>query len=203
MIRIGVTGGIASGKTLVSDELAKLGATIIDADVLARQVVEPGTQGLAEVVARFGSEMLLPDGALDRTRLGEVVFRDEEARADLNAIIHPRVRAEAARIDEMSPPGGVVVHAIPLLVETGQEDSFDAVLVVDVPVTVQVERLMHRNGLTKQQARERVEAQASRSERLAAADWVIDNSGSPEATKRMVRDLWAGPMAQLCEKRPG
>lgn len=197
MIRIGLTGGIASGKTLVSDELTRLGATIIDADVLARRVVEPGTQGLAEVVARFGEQVLLPEGALDRARLGATVFRDAEALADLNAIIHPRVRAEATRMEGTILPGGVVVHAIPLLVETGQQDSFDAVLVVDVPVEVQVERLMRRNDLTERQARDRVAAQASRETRLAAADWVIDNSGDPGSTTDAVRELWDGPLAEL------
>lgn len=197
MVRIGLTGGIASGKTLVADEFAQLGAIVIDADLLARQIVEPGTPGLAEVVSRFGDDVLLPEGGLDRARLGEMVFQDAGARADLNAIIHPRVRAEARRQEEESPPGEVVMHVIPLLVETGQQDSFDGVVVVDVPVEVQLERLMRRNDLTEQQARARVDAQASRQGRLAAADWVINNSDDPESTTRKVRYLWDGPIARL------
>lgn len=197
MVRIGVTGGIASGKTLVADELARLGAIVIDADVLARQVVQPGTTGLAEIVLRFGSEVLQPDGSLDRARLGDVVFRDDRARADLNAIVHPRVRAEATRLEEASPAGAVVVHVIPLLVETGQQNSFDGVIVVDVPEETQVERLMRRNGLTRQQAHDRLNSQVSRQERLAAADWVVDNAGAPERTRRLVGDLWDGALANL------
>lgn len=197
MVRIGLTGGIASGKTLVADELARLGATVIDADVLARRVVEPGSSGLQEVITRFGDDMLSPDGSLDRAGLGEVVFRDQSARADLNAIIHPRVRAAARQLEEAAPSGAVVVHVIPLLVETVQQTSFDGVLVVDVPVDVQIQRLMQRNCLTKQQSQDRVNAQVSRSERVAVADWVIDNSGDPASTRRSVRDLWEGPIARL------
>ncbi len=201
-IRLGLTGGIASGKSLVADELAKLGATVIDSDLLARQVVEPGTPGLADVVERFGDAVLLPDGTLDRARLGEVVFGDSGARADLNAIIHPRVRTAAARLEETAPAGAVVVHVIPLLVETGQQDSFDGVLVVDVPMELQAERLMQRNALTKQQAHNRIDAQASREDRLAAANWVIDNSGAPNSTIRALRDLWHGPIAHRRKNPP-
>ncbi|MEO7589394.1 MAG: dephospho-CoA kinase [Arachnia sp.] len=197
MVRIGLTGGIASGKTLVSDGLALLGAHIIDADVLARRVVEPGSAGLAEVVTRFGQDILLPDGSLDRARLGDTVFRDEDARAALNAIVHPRVRAEARRLQEASPEDAVVVHVIPLLVETGQQGNFDGVVVVDVPEEVQVRRLMERNGLTRAQAHGRLAAQVARPDRLAAATWVLDNSGDPEETRRLVRELWDGPIGGL------
>ncbi len=197
MVRIALTGGIASGKSLVSDELARLGAIIIDSDVLARQVVEPGTAALTEIVTRFGDDVLLSDGSLDRARLGEVVFQDNDARADLNAIIHPRVRSEARRREGEAPTGGVVVHVIPLLVETGQQSTFDAVLVVDVPEDLQLRRLMDRNGLTPEQAEARVAAQASRNDRLATADWIIDNSGEPEQTRRLVEELWHGPIDSL------
>ncbi|HMR49970.1 MAG TPA: dephospho-CoA kinase [Arachnia sp.] len=195
MRRIGVTGGIASGKTLVSDTLARLGAVVIDADLLAREVVEPGTPGLAEVVARFGAGVLAPDGALDRVRLGEIVFSDDDARADLNAIVHPRVRARAREREAAAPEGVVVAHIIPLLVETGQQTGYDGVLVVDAPDEVREERLMRRNALTREQARARIAAQATRDERLAAADWVIDNSGSPEDTVDQVRRWWNGHVA--------
>ncbi|MDO5735514.1 MAG: dephospho-CoA kinase [Propionibacteriaceae bacterium] len=197
MVRIGLTGGIASGKTLVADELGRLGARVIDADVLARQVVEPGSVGLQEIITRFGGDVLRSDGSLDRARLGEIVFGDREAREDLNAIIHPRVRAEARRLEELAQDDDVVVHVIPLLVETGQHDDFDAVMVVDVPVALQIERLTRRNDLTLEQARTRVAAQASRSQRVAAATWVVDNSGDPEGTRAMLRELWNGPIAAM------
>lgn len=197
MLRIALTGGIACGKTLVSDELAALGAVVIDSDLLARQVVEPGSVGLQEVARRFGSSILQADGSLDRAALGELIFNDAGARADLNAIIHPRVRTEAAHLEADAPTGGVVVHVIPLLVETGQHDTFDAVIVVDVPEDVQRRRLMERNGLSSEQARARMAAQAARPERLAAATWVIDNSRDPQLTTRALRQLWNGPIAEL------
>lgn len=197
MVRIGLTGGIASGKSLVADEFARLGATVIDADVLARKVVEPGSPGLAEVVERFGGGVLLPDGTLDRQRLADIIFRDNQDRAALNAIIHPRVRAEASSQEEASGADAVVLHVIPLLVETGQQDAFDGVIVVDIPEEMQVTRLMQRSALTEQQALERLAAQAPRATRLAAARWVVDNTGDAELTRAGVRELWEGPIAAL------
>lgn len=197
-MRIGVTGGIASGKTLVSDALARLGAVVIDADLIAREVVEPGTAGLAEIVERFGPEILGDDGALDRAALGEIVFADDVARADLNAIVHPRVRARASALEASAPTGAVVAHIIPLLVETGQQDAYDGVLVVDAPDDVRERRLMQRNALTREQARARIAAQATRDERLAAATWMIDNSGAPEDAVAQVEAWWAevvGPVS--------
>lgn len=189
MMRMALTGGIASGKTFVADELASLGATIIDSDLLAREVVEPGTEGLAAVVERFGRAILRRDGGLDRPALGRVVFSDEAARADLNAIIHPRVRRLADERDAAAPRG-VVVHVIPLLLEAGLVDGFTHIMVVDVPETMQLARLQERDGVDEQQAAARIDAQASRGERLAVADWVIDNSGTPEATRQQIRDWW-------------
>ncbi len=197
MLRIALTGGIACGKTLVSDELAALGAVIIDADLLARQVVELDSVGLQEVVTRFGSSVLSADGTLDRAFLGELIFADADARADLNAIIHPRVRAAARQLESDAPSEGVVVHVIPLLVETGQQGAFDAVIVVDVPEDVQLRRLMERNALTSDQARARVDSQVSRSERLRVATFVIDNSSAAKETRKSVRELWDGPIAEL------
>ena len=197
MVRIALTGGIASGKTLVSDALAELGAVVIDSDVLAREVVQVGTQGLGEIERRFGKGVLRGDGSLDRPKLGGMVFSDDAAREDLNAIVHPLVRRRAAELEDAAPPGAVVVQVIPLLVETGQHVNFDAVVVVDVPVEVQVSRLMHRSGLTTQQAQARVKAQAPRTDRLDAADWVIDNSGDQATTIAKVRELWEGPVARL------
>lgn len=197
MLRIGLTGGIASGKTLVSDELARLGAVIIDADVIAREVVEPGTDGLAQVVSRFGPAILRADGSLDRPALGAIVFFDDAARDALNAIVHPRVRERALELEGSVADGSVVVHVIPLLVETGQADDYDALVVVDVPVWLQVHRLMHRNDLTTEQAHARIRAQAPRTDRLKAATWVVDNSGDVASTVRQVEEMWNGPIAAL------
>lgn len=189
-MRIGLTGGIASGKSTVARELERLGAHIIDADVLARDVVALGTPGLREVVARFGAGVLASDGSLDRAALGRIVFSDDRARADLNAIIHPRVRERARELERSAPPGAIVVHVIPLLVETGQVDSFDEVVVVDTTVEQQIARLMRRNGYDRDEAMRRIASQAKREERLRAATRVIDSSGPVPATMAQVRALW-------------
>lgn len=190
MLRVGLTGGIASGKTAVSDALAARGAVIIDADLLAREVVEPGTPGLAAVVERFGAEVLTGDGVLDRAALGTVVFADPTARRDLEAIIHPAVRARAAAIEAAADPDAVVVHVIPLLVETGQQADFDLLVVVDVAPEVQRERLQRRNGLDTDAAEARIAAQASRADRLSVADVVLDNSATPADLIDQVDSLW-------------
>ena len=189
-MRIGLTGGIASGKSTVARELERLGAVIIDADVLARDVVALGTEGLKAVVARFGDAVLAAYGSLDRRALAGIVFADLQARADLNAIIHPRVRERAAELEAAAPAGAVVVHVIPLLVETGQQDDFDAVVVVDTTVEEQLRRLTRRDSLTQTEAEQRVAAQASREERLDAATHVIDSSGPVRETMRQVDELW-------------
>ena len=189
-MRIGLTGGIASGKSTVARELERLGAVIIDADVLARDVVALGTEGLKAVVARFGDAVLAADGSLDRRALAGIVFADLQARADLNAIIHPRVRERAAELEAAAPAGAVVVHVIPLLVETGQQDDFDAVVVVDTTVEEQLRRLTRRDSLTQTEAEQRGAAQASREERLDAATHVIDSSGPVRETMRQVDELW-------------
>ena len=188
-MRVGLTGGVASGKSTVSAILAELGAVVIDADVLAREVVAPGTDGLAEVVEAFGSDVLAPDGGLDRPALGAIVFGDEPKRRVLEGIIHPRVRARAAEIEATAPPGAVVVHDIPLLTETGQAASFDAVVVVDVPVDTQVARMVGQRGLTRAEAEARVAAQASREERLAVATHVVDNTGTLEELRARVAEV--------------
>ncbi|AFN47414.1 dephospho-CoA kinase [Arachnia propionica] len=189
-MRIGLTGGIASGKSTVARKLEQLGAFTIDADVLARDVVALGTEGLKAVVARFGNSVLAADGSLDRSVLARVIFADPQARADLNAIIHPLVRERAAELEAAAPVGAVVVHVIPLLVETGQQDRFDAVVVVDTTVEEQLRRLTRRDGLTQTEAEQRVAAQASREERLGAATHVIDSSGPVRETMRQVDELW-------------
>lgn len=190
MSHIALTGGIASGKSMVADELQRRGAVIIDSDVLAREVVEPGTRGLGQVVERFGEAMLLKDGSLNRARMGELVFSDEQARSDLNAIVHPLVRERSEELAARAPEGSVVVHVIPLLVETGLDKTFEHVIVVDVPAAMQVRRLGRRNDLDTEAAWARVRAQASRQERLAVADWVVDNSGDQASTVRQIDELW-------------
>ncbi len=159
-MQLGLTGGIASGKSAVAELLAAHGAVIIDSDVLAREVVAPGTPGLAAVVERFGPGVLRPDGVLDRAALGAVVFADPAARRDLEAIIHPTVRARAAELAAAAPRDAVVVQMIPLLVETGQQDRFDLVVVVDVEPEVQLARIRQRDGLDEPAALARVRAQA-------------------------------------------
>lgn len=191
MLRVGLTGGIGSGKSEVSKRLGAQGAVIIDADAIAREVVAPGTDGLAEVVDAFGKELLRADGELDRPRLGEIVFADPELRGKLNAIIHPRVGARMAELERGAGPGAIVVHDVPLIAENGLAGGYDLVVVVDVPPRIQVERLVRYRGMTREQAQARMAAQASREQRLAIAGIVIDNSGSLAELDRQVGDLWA------------
>jgi dephospho-CoA kinase len=189
-VRVGLTGGVASGKSTVSAILAELGAVIVDADLLAREVVGPGTEGLAAVVEEFGPDVLGPDGGLDRPRLGALVFADPERRRALEAIIHPRVRARAAEIEAAAPADAVVVHDIPLLAETGQAASFDAVVVVDVPVEVQVDRMVRIRGMSEADARARIAAQADRDARLAVATYVVANTGSLDGLRARVEEVY-------------
>jgi dephospho-CoA kinase len=187
---VGLTGGVGAGKSTVARALADLGAVVIDADALSREVVRPGTPGLAAVVAEFGPEVLGPDGALDRPRLGALVFAEPDRRAALEAIVHPLVRRRAAELEAAAPAGALVVHDIPLLAETGQAGSFDAVLVVDVPPEVQVERLVRDRGWSADEAAARIAAQATRDDRLAVATHVIDNSGALEDLRRRVAEVF-------------
>jgi len=190
MLRVGLTGGIASGKSTVADELAARGAVVVDADLLAREVVEPGTPGLAAVLRRFGPSVLTGGGRIDRPALGRIVFADPDARRDLEQIIHPAVRARAAEIERQAPSDAVVVHVIPLLVETGQAADFDICVVVDLDPETQLARLQQRNGLSRDEAEARMAAQASRQQRLAAADRVLHNDGSPAELRAAVGRLW-------------
>jgi dephospho-CoA kinase len=191
VLRVGLTGGIGSGKSEVSKRLAAQGAVVIDADAIAREVVARGTDGLAEVVDAFGKEILRADGELDRPRLGDIVFADPELRGKLNAIIHPRVGARMAELEQGAGPGAIVVHDVPLIAENGLAGGYDLVVVVDVPPRIQVERLVRYRGMTREQAQARMAAQASREQRLAIAGIVIDNSGSLAELDRQVGDLWA------------
>ena len=190
MLRVGLTGGIGSGKSTVADELARRGAVIIDADQLAREVVEPGTPGLAQIVARFGNRVLI-DGRLDRAALAKIVFADPQVRQELESIIHPAVRRRAAELEAAAPLRSIVVHVIPLLVETGQAANFDVVVVVDVGSETQLDRLLARAELSAEEARSRIAAQANRAQRLAAADVVLDNNRSLVELQAQLDDLWS------------
>jgi dephospho-CoA kinase len=190
MVRVGLTGGIASGKSMVAEELAARGAVIIDADLLAREVVQPGTPALAAIIDRFGPEVVR-DGQLDRARLAQIVFADPLARRDLERIVHPAVRARAAELERAAGDAAVVVHVIPLLVETGQHQDFDLVVTVDADHETQIQRLMLRNGLSRAEAESRTAAQASREDRKRAADVVLDNTGSLAQLREQIDALWA------------
>ncbi|MGA7203092.1 MAG: dephospho-CoA kinase [Specibacter sp.] len=190
MLSIGLTGGIASGKSLLSARFRELGAVVIDADQLAREVVAPGTSGLADVVAAFGADVLLPDGSLDRPALGAVVFADADKRAVLNAIVHPLVRAAAAALEDDAGPGAIVVQDIPLLVETGQGAAFHLVVVVEAPAELRLARMTANRGMSLADAQARMAAQAGDDARHAAADVVIDNTGAPGEALAAVDRLW-------------
>ena len=194
MLRIGLTGGIGSGKSTVSRLLAEHGAVIIDADAIAREVVEPGTPGLTAVVEAFGTTVRAADGSLDRPVLAAVVFADPEARGRLDAIVHPLVRARATEIAAAAPPDAVVVNDVPLLVETGQAGAYDLVVVVEARPDVRVARLVQR-GLTADDARARMAAQATDEQRRAVADVVLDNGGTPEELAAQVDRFWADRVA--------
>ncbi|HEX6921903.1 MAG TPA: dephospho-CoA kinase [Actinomycetes bacterium] len=201
MIKVGLTGGIGSGKSEVARLLSSYGALVIDADAIAREVVAPGTAGLARVVEEFGTGVLRPDGSLDRPALGAVVFSDPDRLAALNAIVHPLVGARTAELMRAAPEGAVVVYDVPLLVENHLEDAYDVVVVVDASPETQVRRLVEHRGMAEADVRARMAAQVSREQRRAAADVVIDNNGDLDALRAQVADLWrvlerrAGPVA--------
>ncbi|MET3920728.1 dephospho-CoA kinase [Arthrobacter sp. UYEF20] len=199
MLKIGLTGGIASGKSVVAARLRELGAVLVDADALAREAVEPGTPGLAQVVDAFSKAVLAPDGGLDRAKLGALVFGNPGRLAVLNGIIHPLVRQRAAALVAAAPRGAVVVQDIPLLVETGQAANFHLVLVVDAPDAVRVQRMVEHRKMTPEDAASRMSAQATREERLASADVVLDNSGSKEEARDAVDLLWRQRLAPFAE----
>ena len=200
MLRVGLTGGIGSGKSTVSARLAELGAVILDADKAARAVVEPGTPGLAAITAAFGDGVLAADGSLDRAKLAGIVFADEAALARLNAITHPLIHAWIAAAEQAAIRARgddvVLVHDVALLAEWGRAKEFDLVIVVDVPVETQLERLTGQRGMTEEQARARMAAQATREQRLAVADIVINNSGTREDLNRRVDEVWADLQAR-------
>ncbi|MEV7213088.1 dephospho-CoA kinase [Kitasatospora cineracea] len=198
MLRIGLTGGIGAGKSEVSRQLAAHGAVIVDSDVIAREVVAPGTPGLAAVAAEFGPGVLLPDGALDRPALGRIVFADPDRLAALNAVVHPLVRARSAELEAAAGPDAIVVHDVPLLAENGLAPLYDLVVVIDVPDAERLRRLVALRGMAEDEAKARMAAQATREARLAVADLVLDNSGDLEQLTARVDELW-----QQLERRRG
>ncbi len=191
MLKVGLTGGIGAGKSEVSSLLVGHGAVLVDADRIAREVVEPGTPGLAALVEEFGTGILAPDGTLDRPKLGSIVFSDADRLAALNAIVHPLVGARSAELERAAGADSVVVHDVPLLTENGLAPLYDLVVVVDAAPATQLDRLVRLRGMTAADARARMAAQAGREERLAVADLVIDNDGPVEALAPQVREVWS------------
>lgn len=190
MLKVGLTGGIGSGKSEVSKRLAARGAMVIDADKIAREVVEPGTEGLARVVEAFGEEILCRDGTLDRKKLGAIVFADRDKLATLNSIVHPLVGRRVAELQAAAPDDAIVVYDVPLLVENGLAGSYDVVIVVDASDEIRLDRLVRLRGMTEADAKARIAAQASREERLAAADFVIPNETTLDDLDRRVAEVW-------------
>jgi dephospho-CoA kinase len=195
MLMVGLTGGIGAGKSAVAARLTELGALVVDSDRLAREVVAPGTSGLAEVVAAFGEGVLTPAGELDRPALAALVFEDEAARARLEGIIHPRVRSRMAEIVSAAPEDAIVVNDVPLLVEAGLSANYDLVLVVLADERVRLARLVGSRGLSEQEARARMAAQASDEQRRAVADVVIENNGSLDELRAAVDEVWRERLA--------
>ncbi|ANW20715.1 dephospho-CoA kinase [Streptomyces clavuligerus] len=191
MVSVGLTGGIGAGKSEVSRLLESYGAVVIDADKIAREVVEPGTPGLAAVVESFGAGVLTPEGVLDRARLGSIVFADPERLAALNAIVHPLVGERSRELERSAAADAVVVHDVPLLTENGLAPRYDLVIVVDAAPETQLERLVELRGMDESEARARMAAQATREQRRAIADVVIDNDGSREQLAAQVESVWA------------
>jgi dephospho-CoA kinase len=199
MLKVGLTGGIGAGKSEVARLLASYGAVLVDSDAIAREVVEPGTPGLAAVVEEFGPRVLAADGTLDRPKLGRIVFGDPERLAALNVIIHPLVRRRSAELEAAAPPGAVVVHDVPLLAENGLAPLYDLVVVVDASAGTRLDRLVRLRGLPEAEARSRMAAQATREQRLAVADLVIDNDGPLDALAPQVERVWQALLDRVPE----
>ncbi|MGW6293966.1 dephospho-CoA kinase [Streptomyces sp. NPDC055058] len=202
MLSVGLTGGIGAGKSEVSRLLVERGAVLIDADRIAREVVAPGTPGLEAVVETFGEEVLAEDGSLDRARLGSIVFADQEKLAALNSIVHPLVGARSKELSEAAPEDAVVVHDVPLLTENGLAPLYDLVVVVDASPDTQLDRLVRLRGMTEEDARARMAAQATREQRRAVADIVIDNDVALDELTRRVDEVWAELVRRAKEPRP-
>jgi len=191
VLLVGLTGGIGSGKSTVARLLEKRGAVVFDADLLAREAVEPGTPGHAAVIERFGADVLAPGGELDREALASIVFADPSARRDLEEIVHPEVRRLFAEGSEAyRDTDSVVVFSAPLLVETGMHTAFEVLVVVSATVATQIERLMHQRGMSEPSIRARIDAQAPLEDKAAAADFLVDNEGSLDELESQVEQLW-------------
>ena len=203
MLLVGLTGGIGAGKSAVAARLAELGAIVIDSDRLAREVVAPGTEGLAEVVEAFGEGVFAPDGSLDRPAVARLVFGDDAARRRLEAIVHPRVRARAAEIAAAAPSDAVVVNDVPLLVEAGLAAGFDLVIVVLADASTRVARLARDRGMAEAEARARIAAQATDDQRRAVADVVLHNDGTPDELREAVDRAWREEILPRRESRGG
>ncbi|WP_077798728.1 dephospho-CoA kinase [Streptomyces sp. JHA26] len=203
MLTVGLTGGIGAGKSEVSRLLVECGAVLIDADRIAREVVAPGTPGLAAVVEAFGEDVLAGDGGLDRPRLGSIVFADPEKLAALNAIVHPLVGARSRELEQSAPEDAVVVHDVPLLTENGLAPLYDVVIVVDADPATQLDRLVRLRGMTEQDARARMAAQATRGQRREIADIVVDNDVPLEELRHRVEEVWAELTRRAHAKRTG
>lgn len=199
MLKVGLTGGIGSGKSEVSRRLAARGAVVIDADKIAREVVEPGTPGLAQIVEAFGADVLRPDGTLDRERLGAIVFADAEKLRVLNGIVHPKVGERSERLQREAPDDAIVVYDVPLLAENNLAALYDVVIVVDTPDDVRLARLLRFRGMPEADARARIAAQASREDRLRIADIVIGNEGSLDDLDAQVDKIWQDLSARVSE----
>ena len=190
MLRIGLSGGIGAGKSTVSTEFSKCGGIVVDGDVIAREVVQPGTEGLVKLVEAFGEEILLPDGALNRPALAAIAFPDDDKRATLNGIVHPLVGKRRAELIDAAPADAVVIEDIPLLVESQMAPLFPLVVIVNADVETRVKRLVEQRGMPEEDARNRVAAQATEEQRRAVADVWLDNSGTAEGLAERARTLW-------------
>jgi dephospho-CoA kinase len=202
MLKVGLTGGIGAGKSEVSRLLVECGAVLIDADRIAREVVAPGTPGLASVVEAFGPDILTAEGSLDRPRLGSIVFADPDKLAVLNGIVHPLVGARSRELETAAAEDAVVVHDVPLLTENGLAPLYDVVVVVDASPKTQLDRLVRLRGMTEEDARARMAAQATREKRLEIADIVIDNDVPLDDLRRRVREVWADLLRRAHTPRP-
>jgi dephospho-CoA kinase len=194
VLNVGLTGGIGAGKSEVTRRFAALGAHIIDADALAREVVEPGTPGLDAVIAEFGPEVRAADGSLDREAVAAKVFGDDEARARLNAIVHPLIGERVFQLlaeFEAADPDGILINDVPLIAESGVAERYEVIIVVDAPVETQLDRLTRLRGMTQEAAQARIDVQAGREQRLALADHVITNDGDLDSLQRQVDEVWA------------
>lgn len=198
MLYVGLTGGIGSGKSTVARRLRERGAFVIDADAVAREVLAPGTPGLAAVVQRFGADLVDGDGVLDRAKLASRVFEDPAARADLEAITHPAIQSETARLRDSVGPDEIVVHDVPLLVEKRMAPKYHLVVVVDAPPAVRLRRLTQERGLGEADARARMDHQANDDERREVADILLDNSGTREALDAAIEKAWSERIEPYC-----